>query len=366
MIRNWQYIGALAAVVASAGLSSQVALAQADDEVYEEIVTIGTRSAKPRSARDSTVPIDVISGDEFNALGGTADLTDNIRALVPSYTATPATGDGSAFVRPTSLRGTASDQTLVLINGKRRHRSALVHFFAPAAGNGAHAVDVGMIPGIAVKSVEVLRDGAASQYGSDAIAGVINFVMKDAAEGGQVQVQYGEHYDGEQSVKVSANAGFGLSDSGFANVSFEYIDNDALIRAIQRPDAQALIDMGVSEVGQDVYAVDVGMIPGIAVKSVEVLRDGAASQYGSDAIAGVINFVMKDAAEGGQVQVQYGEHYDGEQSVKVSANAGFGLSDSGFANVSFEYIDNDALIRAIQRPLPASPCMTALKLLCCP
>ena len=253
MNKNWQRFGSLAAVLACAGMSVQVAVAQSadDEEVYEEIVTIGTRSAKPRSARDSTVPIDVFSGDEFNALGGTADLTDNIRALVPSYTATPATGDGSAFVRPTSLRGTASDQTLVLINGKRRHRSALVHFFAPAAGNGAHAVDIGMIPGIAVKSVEVLRDGAASQYGSDAIAGVINFVMKDAAEGGQVQVQYGEHYDGEESVKVSANAGFGLSDSGFANVSFEYIDNDALIRAIQRPDAQALIDMGVSEVGQD-------------------------------------------------------------------------------------------------------------------
>ena len=137
-----------------------ISMAQ-DDGVIEEIVTIGSRSMKPRSAADSTVPIDVISGDDFNSLGGTADLTDNLKALVPSYTATPATGDGAAFVRPTSLRGTASDQTLVLVNGKRRHRSALVQFLAPAAGNGAHAVDVGMIPGIAVKSVEVLRDGAA-------------------------------------------------------------------------------------------------------------------------------------------------------------------------------------------------------------
>ena len=225
-------------------------VAQGDD-VVEEIVTIGTRSAKPRSAADSTVPIDVISGDEFNALGGTADITDNIRALVPSYTATPATGDGSAFVRPTSLRGTASDQALVLVNGKRRHRSALVHFFAPAAGNGSHAVDIGMIPGIAVERVEILRDGASAQYGSDAIAGVINFVMKDAADGGQVQVQYGEHYEGEQSIKFSANAGFAAGDSGFVNASVEYIDNDALIRAIQRPDAQALIDAGVSGVGAD-------------------------------------------------------------------------------------------------------------------
>lgn len=252
MNKIWRSIGALAAVVASVGLSSQVAVAQsADDEVIEEVVTIGSRSMKPRSASDSTVPIDVISGDVFNALGGTADLTDNLRAVVPSFTATPATGDGAAFIRPTSLRGTSADQTLVLVNGKRRHRSALVQFLAPAAGNGAHAPDVGMIPGIAVKSVEVLRDGAASQYGSDAIAGVINFVMKDASEGGQVQVQYGEHYDGEQSIKVSANAGFAAGDNGFINVSAEYIDNDALSRSIQRPDAQALIDAGVVGVGSD-------------------------------------------------------------------------------------------------------------------
>jgi iron complex outermembrane receptor protein len=221
------------------------------DEVVEEIIATGTRSAKPRSAADSTVPIDIISAEDLDTLGNTADITDNIRALVPSYTATPATGDGSAFIRPTSLRGTAFDQTLVLVNGKRRHRSALVHFLAPAAGNGAHAADVGMIPSIAIKSVEVLRDGAAAQYGSDAIAGVINFIMKDAADGGQVQVQYGEHYEGEQSLKVAANAGLALGDSGFVNGSIEWVDNDALIRAIQRPDAQALIDGGLSGVGAD-------------------------------------------------------------------------------------------------------------------
>jgi len=225
--------GALALVLGCSGLTFQTAMAQ-DDEAIEEIKTIGSRSAKPRSASDSTVPIDVIGGDDFNAVGGTADLTDNLKALVPSYTATPATGDGSAFVRPTSLRGTAPDQTLVMIDGKRRHRSALVQFFAPAAGNGSHSADVGMIPGIAVKRVEVLRDGASSQYGSDAIAGVINFVMKDASEGGSLQVTYGEHFDGEQSVKVAGNIGLALGDVGFVNISAEMVDNDALSRGIQR------------------------------------------------------------------------------------------------------------------------------------
>jgi len=238
--------GALALVLCCSGLTFQSAMAQ-DDEAIEEIKTIGSRSAKPRSAADSTVPVDVISGDDFNSVGGTADLTDNLKALVPSYTASPATGDGSAFVRPTSLRGTAPDQTLVLVDGKRRHRSALVQFFAPAAGNGSHGADVGMIPGIAVKRVEVLRDGASSQYGSDAIAGVINFVMKDAPEGGSLQVTYGEHYEGEQSVKVAGNIGLALGDVGFINISAEMVDNDALSRGIQRQsNVDELLALGVN------------------------------------------------------------------------------------------------------------------------
>ena len=255
MTKIWQYLASLTAVLALAGLLPQAAIAQSGgaDETIEEVITTGTRSAKPRSASDSPVPVDVINADDLEALGNTADLTDNIRAMVPSYTATPATGDGSAFVRPTSLRGTAPDQSLVLVNGKRRHRSSLLHFFAPAAGNGAHGVDIGMIPSIAVKRVEVLRDGASSQYGSDAIAGVINFVMKDASEGGQIQAQYGEHFDGEQSVRVAANAGFAIGDSGFVNVSIDAVDNDALSRGIQRPDAAGLIADGVdpSLIGAD-------------------------------------------------------------------------------------------------------------------
>ncbi len=254
MKRNSVSFGVMAALLATGGLSFQTAVAQDDGasgEFIEEIVTTGSRSAKPRSAGDSPVPVDVISADDFTAMGNTADLTDNIKALVPSYTATPATGDGSAFVRPTSLRGTAPDQTLVLINGKRRHRSALVQFFAPAAGNGAHGVDIGMIPGMAIKRVEVLRDGAASQYGSDAIAGVMNFILKDDAEGGSAKVQFGEYFDGEQSMHLGANMGFPIGNSGFINATIEHVDNDALSRGVQRPNAQALIDSGVQGVGSD-------------------------------------------------------------------------------------------------------------------
>ena len=245
-------VSILAVAISGAIASAQPAFAQGGETAaLEEVVVMGSRSNKARSATDSTVPVDVFSEAELSAFGNQADITDTLKALVPSYTATPATGDGSAFIRPTSLRGMAPDQALVLVNGKRRHRSALVQFFAPAAGNGAHGVDVAMIPSIALKNIEVLRDGAAAQYGSDAIAGVMNLQLKDASEGGQVQVQYGEFFEGEQSTRVSANGGFALGDDGFLNVSFESIDNDALSRGIQRPVGQGLIDDGVTGVGAD-------------------------------------------------------------------------------------------------------------------
>jgi iron complex outermembrane receptor protein len=234
----------------SGSASAQDAPQQNQEDQAEVISILGTRGA-PRTVTDSPVAIDVFSGEEFTANGNTADITDNLKSLVPSFTATPATGDGSAFIRPTSLRGMAPDQTLILVNGKRRHRSSLVQFFAPAAGNGAHGVDIGMIPSIALKSVEVLRDGAAAQYGSDAIAGVMNFQLKDASEGGSVVAQYGEFYEGEQSWIVGANAGFALGTDGFFNISFETNDNEALSRGVQRPDAQQLIDDGVQGVGSD-------------------------------------------------------------------------------------------------------------------
>ena len=237
------------AIVATTGISTSYA--QESGAVVEELLVLGSRSSKARSAADSPVPVDVISGDAFSALGNGADITDNLKALVPSYTATPATGDGSAFIRPTSLRGMSPDQTLILVNGKRRHRSSLVQFFAPAAGNGAHGVDVGMIPSIALKNIQVLRDGAAAQYGSDAIAGVMNFALKDADEGGHAEVSYGEYYEGESSLKVGANLGFKLTENGFLNASVEYSDNDALSRGVIRPDAKALVDAGVQGVGAD-------------------------------------------------------------------------------------------------------------------
>ena len=243
------------AVLALGAVLLATAPAQAQDgaaaQEIEEVVVIGSRFATARSASDAAAPVDVFSSEDIGRVGNHTDLTDSLRALAPSYNAPTASGDGDTFVRSTSLRGLAPDQTLVMINGKRRHRAALIAEFVPAAGKGAHGPNIGLIPTIAVERVEVLRDGAVAQYGADAIAGVINLRMKDAAEGGEVRVDYGEFFEGEQSMKVAANAGLPLGPDGFLNLSLEYVDNEGLSRGRQRPNAQALIDAGVTGVGAD-------------------------------------------------------------------------------------------------------------------
>ena len=232
---------ALAAAAAIA-MPATVLAQEGAEEAIEEVVVTGTRS-KPRSAADSPVPIDTFNQAQL-AQQPTGGMTENLKNLVPSFNATPLTGDGSSFVRSTSLRGLPPDEVLLLVNSKRRHRSALIQHFGAAMSQGAHASDMGMIPSIALKSVEVLRDGAAAQYGSDAIAGVINFILDDASQGGSVEAQYGQYYEGETAIKVAANIGLPLSDNGFANFSAEWTDNEQLERGHQPYDAVYLSELG--------------------------------------------------------------------------------------------------------------------------
>ena len=163
----------------------------AEYDAIEEVVATGTRG-QPRSVTESMVPVDVISGAEFTEQGGT-NLSDLIRNVVPSYSVNvQPISDAATVVRPANLRGMAPDQTLVMINGKRRHRAAVIYWLGNGVADGAQGPDISVIPAIALKQVEVLRDGASAQYGSDAIAGVMNFVLKDAREGASVDVSYGE------------------------------------------------------------------------------------------------------------------------------------------------------------------------------
>ncbi|MEJ2171143.1 MAG: TonB-dependent receptor plug domain-containing protein [Woeseiaceae bacterium] len=222
------------------------------EEEIEEVTVTGTRS-RPRSVADSPVAIDSFGQEQLD-MQPVGDMTENLKNLVPSFTATPLTGDASAFVRPVSLRGLPPDETLLLVNSKRRHRGAHLALFGAAMNFGAHPSDMGMLPSIGFKRVEVLRDGASSQYGSDAIAGVINFILRDEDEGGRVEAQYGQYYEGETSYKVAGWKGFRLGDSGFLNISGEWTDNEQLVRGFQPPGAQALIDDGTltkDQVGAD-------------------------------------------------------------------------------------------------------------------
>ncbi len=209
----------------------------------EEQVVIGSR-ARPRSVIDSAVPIDTIGGDEL-AKQGVTDLQDMFRNLVPSYNVnTQPISDAGTVVRPANLRGLAPDHTLVLVNGKRRHRASVIHWLGNGLADGAQGPDLSAIPAIALKRVEILRDGAAAQYGSDAIAGVMNFGLKDSHEGGSFEFKPGiyQYGDGRQYA-VAGNIGLG-SEMTWANLSLEYGGSDPTIRSVQRDDAILLEKAG--------------------------------------------------------------------------------------------------------------------------
>ena len=226
------------------GLLVSVSTTAQETEIIEEIVTIGTR-IQGRSVTDSAVPIDLVTGDEFQNQGDT-DLNSLLRNIVPSYNVnTQPISDAATLQRPANLRGLAPDHTLVLLNGKRRHRGAVITWLGNGVADGAQGPDISIIPAIALRQVEVLRDGAAAQYGSDAIAGVMNFELKDAAEGGNLEVKMGEYYEGDgQQVTIAGNVGMPFTELGFANFSFEYGNYDETDRSIQRNDAAALIANG--------------------------------------------------------------------------------------------------------------------------
>ena len=222
------------------GEDSAAAEAETETTTIDRIVVTGTRTAG-RSALETLAPVDVLSSEDLDQHGST-ELNDILSYSLPSFNfPNPAINDGTDSIRPAQLRGLSPDQTLVLVNGKRRHTSALLNL--NQVGRGAAAVDLNTIPTGAIGSIEVLRDGASAQYGSDAIAGVINLQLREAREGGAVSVTYGERLtsldgvrssrnirDGE-TVTVSAWTGLPLGRDGFLTVSAEFRDRDSTNRA---------------------------------------------------------------------------------------------------------------------------------------
>ena len=258
-------------ILAFVALPAGVAVAQegADDTV-EEIVTIGTR-VKGRTAIDTAVPIDVFNQEQLDSVSSD-DLIDVIKTLVPSFTVgREPISDGGTFVRPPQLRGLDSDKTLVLVNGKRRHRAALVQL----GGFGAHGPDLATIPSLSLKSVEVLRDGASALYGSDAIAGVLNFNLKDASEGGEIRLQTGMYSDGNESgYLVALNQGFNLTENGFLNITLELSDNEPTSRGTTYN--STIVDSGLSPSQSALVAVDTD-------------GDGVNDRFGPDALTEILD-----------------------------------------------------------------------------
>jgi iron complex outermembrane receptor protein len=223
--------------------------AAAEDELGLVVIT-GTRVAN-RSVLDTAVPVDVVTSDALNNVG-VPELNQALVAALPSFNfPRPGLSDGTDTIRPASLRGLGPDQTLVLVNSKRRHAASLVNVNA-TFGRGSSAVDLNTIPSAMVKSVEVLRDGASAQYGSDAIAGVINVRLREDTDGGDLSLSYGVRdtsysaisggapmgatwptpasversaSDGE-TITFSAWKGFTLGESGFLTIAAEYKDQE--------------------------------------------------------------------------------------------------------------------------------------------
>lgn len=224
------------------------------------VQVVGSRSYR-RSATDSPVAVDVIDVAGIASSTGKAEINQILQYAAPSFNATKQSGsDGADHIDPASLRGLGPDQTLVLINGKRRHQSSLVNVFG-TRGRGNSGTDLNAIPAAAIKRIEILRDGASAQYGSDAIAGVINIVLKDKTDGvsggityGAFSTAVGEGWEGEagdvlynvegknrldgedkrfdgNTVKVDVNYGVDLGDNGgYANFTTEYLSKDRTLR----------------------------------------------------------------------------------------------------------------------------------------
>jgi len=232
--------GVAAAQVATQPAARTAPAATADaDKVENEILVLGTRRTD-RTLTTSASPIDVISATELQTQPA-ANIIDSLKNIVPSFFVGQNTiSDASSFVRSPSLRGLPGDEVLVMINGKRFNRSALVQVYSggdTGLSYGSQGADISAIPSIAIKSLQILREGATAQYGSDAIAGVLNFGLRDNKTGLEAIARYGQYYDhGDGASKqLSANLGLSLGERGFVNLSGEYDDEGQTSRGTTRP-----------------------------------------------------------------------------------------------------------------------------------
>lgn len=211
---------------AHAEVETQLAAADAaaDKEPASEIVVTGTR-ASGRMVAESATPIQLVNSDAI-AKVGQPNLNQALTQLVPSFTAQTQGTDMASFSLSARLRGVSPNHTLVMVNGKRRHNNSILQVINGAFG-GSAAPSIDLIPPGAVSRIEILQDGAAAQYGTDAIAGVINIITKNSTDGILFETTAGEYYDGEgRTYSASGNFGMPIGDSGFLNLTLFHRRND--------------------------------------------------------------------------------------------------------------------------------------------
>jgi len=196
----------------------------------EQISVVGSR-VSVRTADDLPVAVDILTAKALTNTGQT-EVGRMIQTIAPSFNfSSSVISDGTDAIRPATLRGLGPDQTLVLINGRRRHQASLIHINT-TVGRGATGTDMNAIPAIAIKQIEILRDGAAAQYGSDAIAGVINIVLNDNIENSKLAVSYGENSTGDgETINLDLTSGLALGNDGFIAAAFNFRDRAFTNRA---------------------------------------------------------------------------------------------------------------------------------------
>lgn len=198
--------------------------------VFEEITVTGTRT-EGRAVTDSLSPVTYIDSDAI-ANAGSRETGKILQLTEPSANfSTTFISDGTDAIRPATLRALGPDQTLLLVNGKRRHQTGLIHY-QQTVGRGSAGADLNSIPASAIDHIEVLRDGAAAQYGSDAIAGVVNIILKRGTDLTDGSFEKGQTYEGDGSVlSGSVNHGLKIGESGFLNFTAEYRDREETNRS---------------------------------------------------------------------------------------------------------------------------------------
>lgn len=313
-----------------------------DVATLDQVTVIGART-QPRTVLASAVPIDVLSAEDIRDSGHT-DVSKILQSLLPSFNFPhPTTPDGNTHIRSATLRGLSPDQTLVLVNGKRRHASAWVNT-GGTVGKGAVSTDLNAIPVSAIERIEVLRDGASAQYGSDAIAGVVNIVLREDA-GFDGTASYGSTEDGGgDTAKVSLDAGFAFPEGGGVHFTADYRDRKGANRA-QADTRQQYFGIGAD--GQPValsgnYGSGIGLTPigGAAVGAVADPREAGIDRAGLWRFADTADTVEKTVFGNLRKPLAWAD------GLEFYAFGGYGVSD-GSSNASLRRSGQSENVRAI-------------------